>query len=80
MDPSFIIVRFSNETGKPIELMIEPWATQVTIPPGSRFAVHYQPPDDRPDTTYAEIYEDMVRFQCEGDTFEIEIDGEMIET
>jgi hypothetical protein len=75
-----IIARFSNETGKPIELMIEPWATQVTIGPGSHFAVHYPPPKDRTDTSYAEIYDGMVRFQCEGDTFEVEVDGKVIET
>ena len=75
-----IVVRFSNEMARPIELMVEPWATQVTIPAGSHFAVHYAPPDDRADTSYAQVYEDMVRFQCEGDDFEIEIDGRMIET
>ena len=76
----WIVVRFSNEVGKPIELMVEPWATQVTVQPGALFAVHYLPPSDRADTSFAEIYEDMVRFWCEGSTFEVEIDGEMIET
>jgi hypothetical protein len=75
-----IVVRFSNETESSIELIVEPWATQVTIPKGSHFAVHYPSPTDGPDTSHAEIYSDMVRFWCEGDTFEVEIDGALIET
>ena len=75
-----IVVRFSNETERSIELMVEPWATQVTIPMGSHFAVHYPPPTDRADTSHAEIWPEMVRFWCEGDTFEVEIDGALIET
>jgi hypothetical protein len=75
-----IVVRFSNETESSIELVVEPWATQVTIPQGSHFAVHYSPPVDRADVSHAEIYADMVRFWCEGDTFEIDIDGALIET
>ncbi len=75
-----IIVRFSNEMSKSLELVVEPWATQLTVPAGSKFAVHYSPPEDRPDSSYAEVYEDMVRFWCEGDDFEIEVDGNIVPT
>ena len=60
--------------------MIEPWATEVTIPSGVRFAVHYPQPSDCPDTSFAEIHPDMIRFWCEGDTFEVELDGQIIQT
>lgn len=75
-----VVVRFSNETAHSLELMVEPWATQVSVPAGSKFAVHYPAPMDRPDTSYAEVYEDMVRFWCEGQTFEVELDGQIILT
>jgi hypothetical protein len=75
-----IVVRFSNEMTKSLELVVEPWATQVTVPAGSKFAVHYSPPENRPDTSYAEVYEDMVKFWCEGDAFEVELNGKLILT
>ena len=75
-----VTVRFSNEHDRPIELMIEPWATIVDIAPGSRFAVLYPEPVGRPDTSRAEYHPGMVRFWCEGDTFEVEVDGKIVPT
>jgi len=74
------VVRFSNETAKSLELIVEPWVTKVTVPPGSKFAVHYPTSEDQPDTSCVEIHEGTVRFWCEGDTFEVELDGKIIVT
>ena len=75
-----ITARFSNKTGSSIQLVVEPWATEIPIAPGSHFAVHYAPPGDREDCSHAEMRPGIVCFWCEGDTFEVEIDGERIET
>ena len=74
------VIRFSNEVDRPMELVVEPWATQLTIEPRSRFAVLYQPPDDRADESFSELRGDMVVFWCEGPTFEVEIDGAIVPT
>jgi len=75
-----LVARFSNETAQPFVLMVEPWATEVTIPAGSKFAVHYEPPIERADTSFAEVHNDMVRFWCEGRSFEVEVDGQIVLT
>jgi hypothetical protein len=75
-----VTVRFSNETGKPLELMVEPWASTETIPAGSTFAIHYPAPTDRDDSSHAEVHQGMIRFWCEGDTYEVDIDGKRILT
>ncbi|HEU0310628.1 MAG TPA: hypothetical protein VFR36_05365 [Sphingomicrobium sp.] len=75
-----VIARFSNETADQLLLMVEPWATLVSVPAGSKFAVHYPAPTSRADTSYAEVHDDMLRFWCEGETFEVEIDGKIILT
>jgi len=70
-----VTVRFSNETDHPIELMVEPWGAVEPIPAGARFAIHYNPPSDRADTSFAEYHSGMVRFWVEGDDYELDIDG-----
>jgi hypothetical protein len=70
-----VTVRFSNESDQPIELMVEPWGAVEMIPPGSRFAIHYPPPEGREDTSYAEYHTGMIRFWVEGDAYEVDIDG-----
>lgn len=75
-----VVARFSNETAEPFELMVEPWGTLVTIPAGSKFALHYTEPTEREDTSFAEIHENMLRFWCGGDAFEVEIDGRVVPT
>ncbi|SNS27745.1 hypothetical protein SAMN06295912_103233 [Sphingomonas laterariae] len=73
-----ITVRFSNELDQPLEFMVEPWGAVEIIPPGSRFAIHYPAPEGRSDTSYAEYHVGMIRFLCEGDTYEVDVDGERI--
>jgi hypothetical protein len=51
-----ITVRFSNETDQAIELMVEPWGAVEPVPAGARFAIHYDPPVDREDTSFAEYH------------------------
>ena len=75
-----VTARFSNETGKPLELIVEPWASSEVIPAGSTFAIHYPAPPDRGDTSYAEVHEGLITFWCEGDTYEIDVDGARILT
>ncbi len=75
-----VTVRFSNEHDQPIEFMIEPWATVIDIPPGSQFAIHYPAPADRADASHAEYHSGMIRFRCEGHTFEVEVDGAIVLT
>jgi hypothetical protein len=75
-----VTVRFSNEHDQPIELMVEPWATIVNIAPGSTFAVLYPEPVGRPDTSFAEYHAGMIRFWCEGATFEVEVDEKIVQT
>ena len=70
-----IEVRFSNETSQPLDFMVEPWGAVEIIQPGSKFVINYPAPDDRPDTSFAEYHEGMIRFWCEGSTYEINIDG-----
>ena len=72
--------RFANEHDQPIEFMVEPWATVIEIPPGKRFAIHYPAPVGREDTSHAEYHVGMIRFWCEGANFEVELDGEIIQT
>ncbi len=73
-------VRFTNEMNQPLELMVEPWGAVELIAPGSRFAIHYPTPDAREDTSYAEYHSGMIRFWCEADTYELDVDGQRIET
>lgn len=75
-----VAVRFSNESSHPIELMVEPWGAVEVIQPGSKFAIHYPAPDDRPDHSYAEYHDRLIRFWCGGSTYEIDIDGVRILT
>lgn len=73
-------LRFSNEIAQPIELMVEPWGNVLTIQPGSKFVVHYAPPTEREDMSYAEYHERMIRLWCEGGTYEVDIDGVRVHT
>ena len=75
-----IAVRFSNESSQPLEFMVEPWGAVEIIQPGSKFAIHYPAPHDRADASYAEYHDGMVRFWCEGSTYEVDIDGIRIAT
>jgi len=75
-----VTLRFSNEGDRPLELMIEPWGAVEIIPAGSSFAIHYPPPSDGPDTSYVELHEGMIRFWCEGDDYEVDVDGVRILT
>ena len=77
---AMVTFRFSNESDKPLELVVEPWASAEVFPAGSTFAIHYPPPTDRPDTSFAEVHEGMIRFWCEGDTYEVDVDGVRILT
>jgi hypothetical protein len=74
------VARFINSTEQPLVLVIEPWATEVTVPPGSNFSVHYPAPASRDDTSSTEVYADQITFWCEGDTFEVEVDGKLVPT
>ena len=75
MDKNWITVRFVNKSDRAIELMVEPWGTSEMIAPEAPFAIRYTPPEHRDDTSHAEVYDDMIRFWVEGDTYEIEVDG-----
>ena len=75
-----VTVRFSNQTGKPIELVVEPWASSETIAAGSTFAIHYRAPADRDDSSHAGLHDGLVVFWCEGDTYEIDVNGAPILT
>lgn len=75
-----VTVRFSNETDSPLDFMIEPWGTVRVIEPGSRFAVHYPSPEQGEDKSYTEYHAGMLRFQCDGATFEVDVDGVRIYT
>lgn len=75
-----VTVRFSNELDRPLEFVVEPWAAAETIPPGARFAIHYPAPLGREDTSYAEYQAGMIRFWCEGETYEIDVNGRRIVT
>ena len=75
-----ITVRFSNETDQAIELMVEPWGAVEAIPAGARFAIHYDPPVDREDTSFAEYHTGMIRFWVEGGDYELEINGVPVPT
>ncbi len=75
-----VTLHFSNETDSPLDLMVEPWGNIIVVQPGSRFAIHYPPPPNREDTSRAEYHVGMLRFWCEGDTFEVDVDGERIFT
>ena len=75
-----ITVRFSNETADPLDFMVEPWGAVEVIPPGSKFAIVYPSPADRPDTSHAEYHTGMIRFWCEGSTYDVDVDGERIVT
>lgn len=57
-----IEVRFSNESEAELEFMVEPWGAIELIQPGSKFAIRYPDTTDRPDTSYAEYHEGMIRF------------------
>jgi hypothetical protein len=75
-----VTVRFSNETDQAIELMVEPWGAVEPIPAGARFAIHYDPPADREDTSFAEYHAGMIRFWVEGSNYELDINGEPVPT
>ena len=75
-----ITVRFANYSDAPIDLIVEPWATTETIPPGSTFAIRYSPPRDRPDTSFAAYHADAIQFFVEGDSYELDIDGVSVPT
>ena len=77
---AMIAVRFSNETGKELDLIVEPWASTEVIPAGSTFTIHYPAPAGRNDTSFAEVGEGMIRFWCEGDTYEVDVDNVRILT
>lgn len=72
--------RFKNCTGQPLTLVVEPWATEETIPAGANFAILYPAPTGRDDTSSSEIYADQITFWCEGETFEVEVNGEIVPT
>ena len=75
-----VTVQFSNKTGKPLELVVEPWASNEKIPVCSTFAIHYPAPPDREDTSHFEIRKSTLVFCCEGSTYEGDVDGERILT
>ncbi len=75
-----VTVRFSNETDRNIDLMVEPWGAVEPIPAGARFAIRYTPPVDREDTSVAEWHAGMIRFWVEGSHYELNIDGEPVPT
>jgi hypothetical protein len=73
-------VRLLNKTGKPLELVVEPWASTESIAAGSAFAIYYPAPTDRDDTSYAEFRDGLIIFWCEGETYEVDVDGARILT
>lgn len=75
-----ITVRFSNETDQAIELMVEPWGAIEPIPAGAKFALHYDPPIGREDTSFAEYHAGMIRFWVEGGDYKLDINGVSVST
>lgn len=75
-----VTVRLTNETDRAIEFMVEPWGTVEPIPAGARFAIHYSPPVDQEDTSYAEYHAGMIRFWVEGSDYEVDVDSEPVPT
>ena len=75
-----VTVRFSNESDKPLDLMVEPWGAVEVVPSGATFAIHYPALSDGEDTSYVEYHEGMIRFQCEGDAYELEVNGIFVMT
>ena len=75
-----ITVRFSNETDQAIELMVEPWGAVESIPAGAKFAIHYEPPAGREDTSFAEYHAGMMRFWVEGSDYVLDINGVSVPT
>ena len=78
--PRMATARFSNETVHPLQLMVEPWGAIEIIPPGSHIAIHYPAPPDGEDTSFAEYHAGMLRFWCQGSTYELDVDGVRIAT
>jgi hypothetical protein len=72
------VLRFTNLTTRSLDVVVEPWATEEAVAPGSTFAVHYSTPRERDDTSRTEIGDDTITFQCDGDTFALEIDGVIV--
>lgn len=72
---TMVTLRFKNEAEKALDLMVEPWGAVEAIPSGATFAIHYTAPSDREDTSHVEYHNGMIRFQCEGDAYELEVNG-----
>ncbi len=64
-----------NDSNEPLMLIIEPWASSETIPPGSTVDIHYPRPIDLDDTSHADHNGNTVVFWCAGATYEVDIDG-----
>lgn len=75
-----ITVRFSNETDQAIQLMVEPWGAIEPIPARAQFAIRYDPPVDREDTSFAEYHTGMIRFWVKGGDYELDINGVSVPT
>ena len=75
-----VTVRFSNETGEVIKLMIEPWGAIEPIPAGTKFAIRYDPPIGCEDTSFAEYHNGMIRFWVEGERYDLDINGVSVPT
>lgn len=75
-----VALNFKNSLGRSLTLCIELWASDVEIPDGSEFTLHYPPPTDRPDGTLIELEDERLVVWCAGETYEIDIDGKRILT
>ncbi|WP_236554677.1 hypothetical protein [Novosphingobium sp. 9U] len=60
--------------------MVEPWGAIELIPAGAKSAIHYDPPVNREDSSFAEYHIGMIRFWVGGDGYELEINGVSIPT
>lgn len=72
------MLRFRNSTGAPVTLMVEPWCSEEVIPDGSECVVRYPPPTDGDDASFTELQNRRIVFFCEGDDFEISVDGAVV--
>lgn len=69
---------FTNSSTAALCIIVEPWAAEYTVKPGSTFTVSYPNAADPHELSPIVVTDEFIIFWCAGDAYKAEIDGQNI--
>jgi hypothetical protein len=69
------VQRFTNSTEGSLTVVVEPWATEIEVPPGETLVSDYDSHPERESQSSVEVWPDQITFWCEGSNYRAEMKG-----